>query len=66
MSVVKIIIFTISKDHEFGFREEHGAVEQGHRVVCEIKNFLEKLFSRISGHRSSFRWHKGLLKLETT
>ncbi len=26
----------IIPDHQFGFREEHGTVEQVHRVVCSV------------------------------
>jgi len=56
----------IIPDHQFGFREEHGTVEQVHRVVSEIRNSLEQkkycsaAFIDIAQAFDKV-WHKGLL-----
>ncbi|CAH2231394.1 jg27705 [Pararge aegeria aegeria] len=61
----------IMPDHQFGFREQHSTVEQGHRVAHKIRETLERkeycsavfldiqqAFDRV--------WHEGLLyKLKT-
>lgn len=56
----------IIPDHQFGFREEHGTVEQVHRVVSEIRNTLEEkkycsaAFLDIAQAFDKV-WHEGLI-----
>lgn len=56
----------IVPDHQFGFREQHGTVEQVHRVVAEIGKCLEEkkycsaAFLDVSQAFDRV-WHKGLL-----
>ena len=56
----------IIPDHQFGFRESHGTVEQVHRVVSEIRNSLEqKLYCSAAflDITQAFDkvWHEGLI-----
>ena len=56
----------IIPDHQFGFRQEHGTVEQVHRVVSEIRSSLERkqycsaAFLDIAQAFDKV-WHEGLL-----
>ena len=61
----------IIPNHQFGFREQHGTVEQVHRIVNTIKNALEEknyctaVFLDIAQAFDKV-WHEGLIyKIKT-
>lgn len=63
---------SIIPDHQFGFRQEHGTVEQVHRVVdhirkaLELKEYCSAAFLDIQQAFDKV-WHKGLLsKIKTS
>lgn len=57
---------SVIPDHQFGFRQEHGTVEQVHRVVRQIRTSLERkeyCSAAFLDIQQAFDkvWHKGLL-----
>lgn len=71
----KVLLYRLSRelaersiipDHQFGFRQRHGTVEQAHRVYREIRETLERkeyCSAAFLDIKQAFDrvWHKGLL-----